>query len=403
MREIHLTLTVLCISVATSSTLDFCKTNLSNLATANNIFSVNLYRRMAKEMGNILVSPAGLSTSLAMLYLGARGQTAKEMENVLGYKRAGVNLQHFHSSFKQLILNLQATAERKYVFRMANELMVQSGFHISQQYNDDLEFYYETSLKKVNFSRNPDEILREINSWVARNTNNKISTFLTTRPSPFTKLLMLNAIYFKGSWQNPFAQNLILSVPFYNNGNEASDKNVKMMILHHNVPYVKYAKMEAVKLSYYGGDISMLILLPNELDGLGDLEQQLSLADITKILKNMKETMIKISLPSFKLEYSTEMKEFLNGLGMNSVFGEDSSNLSGICGESSKLFVSKIYQKVVVNVNQNGTEAAFVTDLEYEPRSAATVRNFRVDHPFLFFIINEKNRMILFVGRVNEL
>ncbi|XP_023231851.1 serpin B10-like [Centruroides sculpturatus] len=358
---------------------------------------------MAKEVGNILVSPAGLSTSLAMLYLGARGQTAEEMEDVLGYKKARVDLQHFHSSFKQLILNLQATTEHKYIFRMANALMVQSGFHILQRYNDDLEFYYETLLKNVNFSRNSDEILREINTWVAKNTNNKISTFLTKRPSPSTKLLMLNAIYFKGSWQNPFARDLILSLPFYNNGNKASNKYVKMMILHHNVPYVKYAKMEAVKLSYYGGDISMLILLPNELDGIRDLEQQISLKDMTEILKNMKETMIKILLPSFRLEYSTEMKEFLNGLGMNSVFREDSSDLSGICDEGSNLFVSKIYQKIVVNVNQNGTEAAFVTDLEYEPRSAATVSYFRADHPFLFFIINEKNRMILFVGRVNEL
>lgn len=375
--------------------------NISNLVTANNIFSFNLYKKIANESGNIFVSPISMSTSLAMLYLGARGSTAKEMEQVLGYSQANVDVIQIHESFKELISSLKA-AKDEYLLTIANALLVQSGFSILPEFESGLSTYYDIFFKMVDFSERSTEVVNEINTWVSHNTRNKITELLQEPPPSESKLMILNAVYFKGFWQIPFEKDVLLSLPFYNNGNKASQKNVETMILFTNMPYLrmKRIKAAAMKFPYKGNDISMLIVLPDELDGLSTLERRFSPEDITQILNELRERKIKIYLPKFKLEYSKDLNEILSELGMPSAFGKF-ADLSGINGGTPKLFVSKITHKTVVEVNQNGTEAASVTDVEITTRSR--VLEFRVNRPFLFFIIHQKSGMILFEGRVTEL
>ncbi|GBN73343.1 Leukocyte elastase inhibitor [Araneus ventricosus] len=248
------------------------------------------------------------------------------------------------------------------------------------------------------FAREAPRLVEEINDWVKKKTNGKIEKLLQ-QLSPATVLALLNAVYFKGAWETQFDPKKTKDGPFYNNGLKSEAKDVPMMHIRTKFPVAFFPDFRALELPYKGENVSMLILLPNERDGLQALEESLTPEKLAEVQEWMHPFKISISLPKFKLEFKEELSGPLQALGANQIFsaGADFSGMTPSRGVS----VSQVLHKAVIEVNEEGSEAAAVTG---GAMFRSRILPFRADHPFLFTIVEKGSRsnMVLFMGRVNN-
>ncbi|XP_035222888.1 uncharacterized protein LOC118195672 [Stegodyphus dumicola] len=369
------------------------------VAQANNHLSVNLYRVLSKEDGNVFFSPFSLSTTLAMLFCGSKSNTSEEMREVLGYELANIPDENIKSSFQQLLSLLQKTPDN-YILSYANSLLSQKDFNVKEEYKTILEESFKALLMEVDFVHESQKVVSQINDWVKDKTNNMIPQLLDSL-DPATVLVILNAVYFKGNWLNKFNEKATFLQYFYNKGIEDNAVQVDMMHLKESFPYFENESYKAVQLPYKGEEIAMLILLPNSRNGLEEVENKLSSNFIQDFKQNMRKTKIELALPKFRLEYSKSMKNAFQELGMKRVF-ECGADLSGI-NDSKQLSVSEIIHKAVVVVNEEGSEAAAATAVCVMLCSLSFDPEVIVDHPFAFVIYDTRSDLILFMGRIEEL
>lgn len=336
---------------------------------------------------------------MSQLYLGARGDTRTEV-GLLGYLILDVFKVNIPETYQRLYSQLRSTSD--YKLEIANALVTQADFKVLDQYRSTLQRYYDALIKEVDFLRDNAEAVREVNDWVSQKTHGKIPTLIDSLDAS-TRLVLLNAIYFKGTWKTQFEPEKTKNRPFYNNGGENS-ATVPMMNLNTKFPYLNDVnrRVKVLQLPYKGNDVSMLVVLPYERDGVARLKDDLSDPIITEFLDNLAETKVVVSLPKFKLEYSRLLKGDFIQSGVKSLFG-NRADLSGITGERN-LYVSEIIHKAVIEVNEEGSEAAAVTGVISKMLPLPMLTNeFIADHPFLFYIIHNKSKVILFVGSVDEL
>ncbi|KFM58370.1 putative serpin-like protein, partial [Stegodyphus mimosarum] len=321
------------------------------VAQANNHLSVNLYRVLSKEDGNVFFSPFSLSTALAMLFCGSKSSTSQEMREVLGYEVANIPDENIKSSFQQLLSVLEKTPDN-YILCYANSLLSQKDFNVKEEYKTVLEESFKALLMEVDFVHESQNVVSQINNWVKDKTNNMIPQLLDSL-DPATVLVILNAVYFKGNWLNKFNEKATFLQYFYNKGMEDNAVQVDMMHLKESFPYLENESFKAVQLPYKGEEIAMLILLPKSRNGLEEVENKLSSNFIQDFKQNMRKMKIELALPKFRLEYSKSMKNAFQELGMKRVF-ECGADLSGI-NDSKQLNVSEIIHKAVVVVNEEGS------------------------------------------------
>ena len=366
-----------------------------NAANSVNSFGLDLYRVLSGKEGNIFFSPFSISTALAMTYLGADGNTALQMKQVLHFEDEGL-----HESFSELIASLDKPAEA-YRLITANALWVQKNYPLLESFLKDIDRYYRAPVNIVDFVTDLDNSIRKVNDWIEEKTAGKIKNMLTKDDvDSLTRLILTNAIYFKGKWKTPFDEKLTKKDFFY--VNENTKVEVDMMELTEKFEYYEDDRVQVLKLPYAGSSLSMVIVLPRVNVKLIELEKDLTKEKIEQWLKNLSETRVQLFLPRFKILERLSMKETLVKMGMTDAFS-DKANFSKIDG-TLKLKIQNVIHQAFVEVNEEGTEAAAATAVIVGIKMAMPVMPviFRADRPFMFFIQEETSNTILFMGRLQK-
>ncbi|GBO36906.1 Serpin B6 [Araneus ventricosus] len=368
------------------------------IAEASHRFALNLLRTLAAAgPGNVCVSPLSLCVALSMLRCGARGDTASEIAEVLGL--GGISEQDLEASFGRLLSSSDQAASA-YTLDCANAAVLRKDFPVNVDYKEVLEKSFRAKLIQEDFTEDLQAVVDRINKWVETKTRGMISQLLDSL-DPNTVLVLLNAVYFKGAWRNQFPESATHPQVFYNTGVEANAKEVDMMHLKEEFGYAELQTYTALQLPYRGDAIAMLILLPNSLDGLEEMEKDLTPGFVRNFKEKMRKRKVRVSLPRFRIEYFKSLKETFQELGMRKAF-EDGADLSGI-SDMADLSVSDVVHKAVVEVNEEGTVAAAATAVMIQCRMMIIEPEFTVDHPFLFTIYDTRNDANLFTGRIVEL
>jgi serpin B len=372
------------------------------LVQGNNAFACDLYDELRQTPGNFVYSPYSISTALGMTYAGARGTTADEMAKVLHFTLPQERLHPAAGALARDLAGETAAKKRKYHLQLANALWGQKDLAFRDDFITLTRTSYGAGLYKVDFINARDDARREINDWVARETKDKIKDLLQDgHLSPATRLVLTNAIYFKADWVVKFDTNWTKAKPFQ----VAADKKVdaQMMSQRSHLNHLDGGTFQMLELPYEGKEVSMLVLLPKKADGLPELEKALTAEQLAAWHGKLKQIDVQIHLPKFKMTSAFELKKALSRMGMPTAFQFPGANFSGITGEPS-LFISQVVHKTMIDVNEEGTEAAGATavvmDTGGEPPPNPV--RFDADHPFVFLVRDNASGSILFVGRVAD-
>ncbi|XP_060705910.1 leukocyte elastase inhibitor A-like [Hemiscyllium ocellatum] len=378
---------------------------MEELSKANCLFTLDLFRKLieSNQDGNIFFSPFSISAALAMVHLGAKNNTASQMAKTLHFDQ----VQNVHSRFQEMQSEINR-ADAPYLLKMANRLYGEKTYSFLEEFLTSSMKFYGAKMSAVDFRTAANGIRQEINKWVETETASKIKDLLAEGSvHSDTRLVLVNAIYFKGTWAKTFDEKKTREMPFKLNKNET--KLVKMMYLKKKffISHVQEFKLQVLELPYVGNDLSMIILLPDDImddsTGLKQLEQELTLEKLQEWThpNHMRKLDVHVHLPKFKLEGDYELNSPLSSLGMGDVFDSTMADLSGMSA-TRDLYVSKVAHKSFVEVNEEGTEAAAATAVMFTSCALMDEEYFTADHAFLFFIRHNKTKSILFFGRYSS-
>jgi serpin B len=363
----------------------------------NSAFALSLYGCLRSQPGNLFFSPQSISTAFAMAYAGARGQTATEMAGVFHFELPPEQL---HPAMGRLLAAMNEK-NSNYQLNVADALWAQQNQNLLPGYLKLVESNYAAGFHQVNFLLSPDTARMTINQWIEKQTNNKIQNLIPPGAvNSTTRLVLTDAIYFKGDWLDPFDKRATGDADFH----VASLQTVKASLMHHTGAYSYFdgGTFQALQLPYKGGALAMIVLLPKKVDGLPALEQSLSNDALSNwIGKLAPAARVIVTLPRFTMTQQFELSHALSALGMPQAFS-GAADFSGMTGQRD-FSISAAIHKAFVDVNETGTEAAaatstvmFAAAMRVEPPPII----FRADHPFLFLIRDTRSSSILFLGRV---
>ena len=399
MKSKHKIIPIIAVIIFSLSSLFIFAETTSDLQTVvkgNSDFGFNLYQELKETEGNLFFSPYSISTALAMTYAGARGQTEKEMAEVLHFS---LEQEPLHSSFSKLQSELNAIQDKGHIkLSIANSLWAQQGYHFLDTFLNLNKKYYGAGLNFVDFATQTEATRKTINIWVEDKTQKKIKELI--KPGmidSLTTLVLCNAIYFKGYWLSRFDKKRTIDADFY----ISPDKTIKvpMMSQKSKFKYRSFDNFSAIELPYEGNDLSMIVFLPKEADGLAGFERNLTNDNVKnwigKLSKSYKQEIL-VNLPKFKTTSEFELSKILSDMGMPHAFVN--ADFSGMTGKKD-LFISKVIHKAFVDVNEEGTEAAAATAVVML-KAISKPLIFRANHPFVFLIRENKTGSILFIGRI---
>jgi len=379
---------------------------LSQLVSGNTQFAFELYRWLIQSNDNLIISPYSISTALAMTYAGASGQTKTDMANVLHFTLPDDKL---HAAFNKIDLTLNALGNKPageegqpLKLSVANSLWVQKDIPLNPPFLDVVTLNYGAGVGQVDFWGDPGGAAKTVNDWISGKTGGKIKDALdpgSLNPGE-TMLLLVDAIYFLANWELQFDKEATTDGPFHLLAGR--DVTVPMMTKTDQFRYFKGDGFAAASLGYVGGDTSMVIMLPDEGE-FEEFEGKLDGALVSNVLGNLEMKSVDLTMPKFKYESSLVLAKTLRPMGMESAFQGGFDNMFvGPLGESP--FIDEVIHKAFVAVDEAGTEAAAVTIVEirvlaapFEPEQPI---EFRVDRPFVFLIVEESTKSVLFIGRV---
>lgn len=374
---------------------------MNTLSEANGTFAVHVLKILCQNnpSKNVCYSPVSISSALAMVLLGAKGDTAVQISQALGLNTE----KDIHQGFQELLSNLNEPS-RKYLLRMANRLFAENTCKILPTYKESCLQFYHSELEQLPFAKDPEESRKHINTWVSKQTEGKIPELLSGGSvNSMTRLVLVNALYFKGKWHQPFNKEDTMEVPFKINKKE--ERPVQMMYQEDTfkLAHVNEVQAQVLEMPYEGLELSLLVLLPDDGVDLSQVENGLTFEKLMAWTKPgfMKSTDVEVFLPKFKLQEDYDMESVFQHLGMVDVFQGSKADLSGMSPERD-LCVSKCVHKSVVEVNEEGTEAAAASSIIVQACCASVVPTFRADHPFLFFIRHNKTNSLLFCGRFSS-
>ncbi|MBD2041554.1 serpin family protein [Microcoleus sp. FACHB-672] len=374
----------------------------STVVNSNTGFALDLYKHLRQEVsrqnggkeGNVFFSPYSLSTGLAMTYAGARGQTAAEMGQALHFNLPPERL---HPAFAALRANIEADSRQNYQLDIANRLWGQKGYNFLEAFLEITRNFYNATLEKLDFTAAPEAARTQINQWIAQKTHEKIKDLIPPGVlSSDTRLVLTNAIYFKAAWLSPFDPSKTKNEPF----TTLDGQPVPVPMMHQGGQIFGYAEIEGLQvleLPFVDNRLSLVILLPQQVDGLLELETKLTPENLTKWLSSLSsEVPISVWLPKFQLSSAFELKDALSQMGMPLAFSPN-SDFSGMNGQKD-LFISNVIHKTFADVNEAGTEADAATAITAATRGSGNA--FKADHPFIFLIRDAESGSVLFLGRV---
>jgi serpin B len=372
-------------------------------AEDGNRFALDLYARVRAEPGNVFVSPYSVSTALAMTYLGARAETAAQMAKTLHFTQDPKRL---HAALRDLMRWHRGSAQAGYQLNVANALWGQKDFGFLPDFLAATKAHYGAGLQEVDFRRMTDRARQTINAWVDEQTQGKIKDLLQPGDlTPDSRLVLTNAIYFKSSWMNGFEKSATYAEPFHLSA--AQKVKVPMMHRQAHFGYLDGSTFQALVLPYQRNALSMVVLMPKQVDGLSDLEKTLSADKVKGLLSKVSYPDVVVTLPKFKVTQRLKLAETLKGMGMPLPFDPSKADFSGISGSSDRLFIGNVIHKAFVEVHEGGTEAAAATAVEIAKEAADKGSRpappvFRADRPFVFLIRDNQTGSILFIGRLTD-
>jgi len=385
----------------------------ANVVDANNQFAFELYHELLKTNdGNIFYSPYSISAALAMTYEGAKGDTADEMKAVFHFPAENVLRPNFAAIYNEI-----NKADKSYQLNTGNALWAQQDYPFLEDYINTVETYYGGKAAGVDFVNEPEKSRQTINSFIAEQTNDKIKDLIPPGIlDKFTRLVLTNAIYFKGTWEWQFDKSDTREQDF--KITEDNTVQVPMMYMDPDKATFNYADLkeeglQILELPYKGDEVSMLILLPKqgvEYDfeteerytydyTIEDLEENLTIEKLEEYKSQMAETkMDSIALPKFEFDTKYSLAKTLEEMGMPIAFS-DAADFSGMTQEE-QLYISGVIHQAYVKVDEEGTEAAAATAVIMEATAMMPTKVFRADHPFIFIIQQKDTGNILFLGKV---
>eukprot|EP00057_Strongylocentrotus_purpuratus_P017417 XP_011671891.1 PREDICTED: leukocyte elastase inhibitor-like isoform X2 [Strongylocentrotus purpuratus] len=379
---------------------------LVQLSSANIGFALDLYQTLQDERRgtNLFFSPLSISTALAMTQLGARGDTATQIADIFRFNQ--IDQDKLHGTFKELN-NLLYQTDSGYKLHSANRLYGKSGYNFVQSFVEESASYYGAAIEAVNNFAAPITT-QSINDWVSKQTEDKIKNLIAPGIlNDLTRLVLVNAIYFKANWQSEFLT-FDTTQDTFKVFDEREKVPVSLMIQEGRFALAVDNTNDCLVLEmpYKGHNMSLLIALPTKDDGLGQLETKLSVDVLQSWDAGLKSRKVKVLLPKFKLEATFPLKEVLKRMGMPDAFDEDRANFEGISGDR-EFHISAVIHKASVYINEKGSEAAAATAVMMLdgcplPSERKKLFLFRADHPFLFMIRHRSTKSVLFMGRMMD-
>jgi len=370
------------------------------VVNANNQFAFDLYSQFKEESKdeNIFFSPYSISVALTMTYEGAKGQTAEEMRSVLHIPE-DANLRR--PNFAKIINEINKK-DKKYKLSTANALWAQKDYEFLEEYTNTVEKYYGGKVTNLDFVGETEKSRQTINIWVEEQTNNKIKDLIPPGVlDELTRLVLTNAIYFKGTWVLQFDPKDTQDEGFTTSAGQTV--KVPMMRLTGEDAEFNYAetdKVQILEMPYEGEDLSMLIILPKEND-LENIEESITPEKLSEWKNILKKQRVDIFIPKFKFETKYFMVDTLKKMGMVSAFNAPPADFSGMDG-TKNLKIQNVIHQAFVEVNEEGTETAAATAVIVGRESVQITPVFRADHPFIFIIQQKDTGNILFLGRVSD-
>jgi serine protease inhibitor len=370
----------------------------SNLAAASNAFGFDLFQQLRRQDANksVFFSPLSVTVALAMTYNGAAGETKNAMARAL--KIEGMSRGELNHASHDMLKDLKGS-DPKIELAIANSLWARSGVRFNESFLADNRAFYSAEISTLDFSS--PQAAETINRWVSASTKGKISKIIDNI-DPQKVMFLINAVYFKGQWQKRFEKTLTKDQPFYLPGGQK--KPVPMMAQSGNYLYHRGDKFQAVNLPYGEGGVSLYLFLPDKGSSLDEFLKGLSFQKWEEWINNFNDTPGDVKLPRFKLDYEETLNDSLKAVGMGVAFNPREADFSGIRPERD-VFISEVKHKAVVEVNEEGTEAAAVTSVGVTTTSIREPRerfSFVADRPFLMAIRDSKTGAILFMGAVME-
>jgi serpin B len=367
----------------------------------NTRFALDLYAQLRREPGNLFFSPYSISTALAMTRAGARGDTGAEMDKTLHFT---LPQQRLHPAFATLVR--QINSEKNCELSTANALWGQKNYSFRRDYLTLVERYYHGGLYEVEFIKGDLSVPQEINAWAEKQTRGRIRNLLEPGVvNSYTRLVLTNAIYFKGRWSKRFEARDTRPDIFH----LGASRTAQAPLMHQTSEfgYGENERVQVLEMPYVGKSLSMVVLLPKQTDGLAALEACLNADALAGWLKLLVSQEVQVTLPKFKFEQGMRIEEVLSRMGMSLAFS-DGADFSGMNGGKESLKIGAVVHKAFIETKEEGTEAAAATavtmTLAMAPPGAQPKLTpvFRADHPFLFLIRDTRSGSILFLGRVAD-
>ncbi|HSK80643.1 MAG TPA: serpin family protein [Thermoanaerobaculia bacterium] len=377
----------------------------AKLAQSSNAFGFDLYQRLRQKPGNLVLSPASITTALAMPWGGARGETAAQMRTVLHLEGTADEVM---AASGELSRSLQDPS-RPIVFRIANQLFAEKSYKLVPAYVEKTRASFGAPVELLDFKTAPERGRVRINEWVEGKTERRIKDLIPPRGvEKDTRLVLVNAIYFLGDWAVPFDAGETRPAPFHLTASE--QKRVPTMNRMGSLRFAEKEGLTAVEMPYKGGELSMLILVPAEIEGITAVEKALDAKRLDEIVGALQWGLVDLSVPKFEVNpgESLSLGEDLKALGMPLAFDRDKADFTGIAdppNPADRLVLAKVFHKAFVRVDEKGTEAAAATAVIGVMAGAAPgpgPRRLRVDRPFLFLIRDNASGLVLFLGRVSD-
>ena len=383
------------------ATADEPASDVAAVVSGNNEFALDLYRQLIGEANqNVILSPFSISSALAMTYAGARGATEAGMTDAL---HITLPQEQFHSAFGSLTEQLDPGGPSDgHELRVVNRLWGMQDYVFLPEFLQTTGENYGADMGYVDYIGNAEGARQTINNWVQEQTRDKIKDLLPSGSvDDSTRLVLTNAIYFRGDWQQPFSTELTRDDIFINETGQQS--LVPFMSQQAVFPYaelVDYSGLpdcHALRMPYADGNLSMLLLLPS--GDLGDFEQALTSDTLEACIDSLAPHYLDVVIPKFTVNCEFNLNDPLQSLGMAEAFDPCTADFSGITHEDA-LYIQNVVHKAAIGVIEAGTEAAAATGVGMGMTSIPP--QFRADHPFLYFILDDQTGNILFMGRVAD-
>ncbi|MCO6476922.1 MAG: serpin family protein [Phaeodactylibacter sp.] len=366
------------------------------VSDANTEFGFNLFRELHEEAPdkNVFISPLSVATALSMAVNGARGQTQADMRATL--EQNGLSLEQANEGFRQLLTLLPAL-DPEVQLLLANSIWYKQGFPAKEDFLSTNQDYFDSEVAELDFADPQARIT--INNWVKDNTNGLIESIVDQPIPPDVVMYLINAVYFKGAWRQQFDPELTATAEFQLNGGSATE--VEMMNYGQgSLPYFETELFQAIDLAYADSAFTMSVFLPKPGHTVDEVISQLNNANWQQWTESFVYQELLFSFPKFKMKYEESLVKVLTDMGMGIAFTPGIADFTGIA--DAALNIDDVKHKAVIEVNEEGSEAAAVTSVVFENTALPQIPVMYVNRPFVFAIRDAQANGILFIGKMMD-